>query len=192
VEAFMAVLVEGISVVIKRKSIDSKFLGGWSRFVADVPNQTLCADDDLARVGFMSPDDTEGYVAHLEGCGLCFVTEGQCVDFAVVDQLRGPTTPADWLEYTHLSITTGPDRKVAACWLFEGPRVVAGVHLSDNRLTLATPAGWQYENSLSARFTFVPDKEVPEKLKFLRHENGKDVYLDSSTGKEVYVGRANP
>jgi len=30
---------------------------------------------------------------------------------------------------------------------------------------------------------------MQESLKFLRQENGTDVYLDLSTGKEVYVGR---
>lgn len=56
----MAVLVEGISAVIRRKAIDAKLAGGWPRFVAEVPNATLCADDNLARVGFMSPCSWRG------------------------------------------------------------------------------------------------------------------------------------
>ena len=32
-------------------------------------------------------------------------------------------------------------------------------------------------------------EEMQEKLKFLRHEDGTDVYVDRSTGKEVYIGR---
>jgi len=46
----MTVLVEGISVIIKREVIERKFPGGWQDFVKDVPNQTLCADDELARI----------------------------------------------------------------------------------------------------------------------------------------------
>ena len=58
----MAILVEAISVVIKRSVIDQKFPGGWEAFVEDCPNRTLCADSALARVGFMTPVDVESYV----------------------------------------------------------------------------------------------------------------------------------
>ena len=58
-----------------------------------------------------------------------------------------------------------------------------------SRNALATPDGWTYDDSLSANFKFVENGES-EKLKFLRHEDGTDVYLDLSRGKEVYVGRS--
>jgi len=56
-------------------------------------------------------------------------------------------------------------------------------------MTPATPDGWTYNESLSASSKFVKNEEMENKLKFLRNENGTDVYLDRSTGKEVYVGR---
>jgi hypothetical protein len=43
-------------------------------------------------------------------------------------------------------------RAVALCWLFDGPRVAAGVHLPKSSLDLAIPKGWTYEGSLSDRF----------------------------------------
>lgn len=58
-----------------------------------------------------------------------------------------------------------------------------------DEMTLSTPEGWCYENSLSANFNYVANEEMKEKLKFLRHNDGLDVYLDLSTGKEVYIGR---
>lgn len=61
--------------------------------------------------------------------------------------------------------------------------------MSAKGMTLATPAGWTYDDSLSANFKFVENSEMQEQLKFLGHENGTDVYLDRSTGEEVYVGR---
>jgi len=51
----MAVLVEAISVVVRRDAIDRSFGGGWRAFVSCVPNTTLSTDDQLARVGFTSP-----------------------------------------------------------------------------------------------------------------------------------------
>jgi hypothetical protein len=66
----MAVLVEAISVVLRRASIARSYPGGWDGFVEAVPNTTLCYDDDIARVGFMSPPDVERYVTDLQRCGL--------------------------------------------------------------------------------------------------------------------------
>lgn len=52
-----------------------------------------------------------------------------------------------------------------------------------------TPDGWQYQGSLSQTYAFAPADHVDKSLKFLRHEDGVDVYLNSLTGKEVYLGR---
>jgi len=188
----MAVLVEAISVIVRRDAIDKRFQGGWREFENVVPNRSLCADDELARVGFMTPTDVEAFVRYLEKGGLTFVKNGQALDIAVVDQMRGPTMPADWLEFAHIPFgETG--NKVAACWLFEEPRITSGIHMSAKdfpEMPLATPDGWTYDHSLSANFKFVGNGERSEKLKFLRHEDGTDVYLDLSRGKEVYVGRS--
>ena len=154
----MAVLVEAISVIVRRRSLDEKFRGGWGRFVASVPNATLCYDKDIARVGFMSPEDVENFVGHLEAEGLIFQQNGQAMDIAVLDQTRGPTTPVNWLEFSHVTINDSGD-KVAACWFFEGPRVAYGVHMPAEGLSLVTPPGWSYENSLSAQFQFVAMKK---------------------------------
>ncbi len=65
----MAVLVEAISVIVRRDAVNLRFSGGWREFLAIVPNSTLCSDEDLARVGFMSPLDIEAFVAFLERGG---------------------------------------------------------------------------------------------------------------------------
>jgi uncharacterized protein YdhG (YjbR/CyaY superfamily) len=185
----MAVLVEAISVIVRRDAINARFSGGWGEFLSTIPNHTFCADEDLARVGFMTPLDVEGFVRRLERGGLTFVRRGKAIDMAVVDQVRGPTVPAKWLEFAHLPLGDA-GAEGAACWLYEGPRVAAGVHMPAGGMTLVTPQGWTYEDSLSAGFQFVATEEMDERIKFLRHEEGMDVYLDLSTGKEVTVGRA--
>jgi hypothetical protein len=181
----LAVLVEALSVVVRRQSIDRSFDGGWTGFVSCVPNATLCTDGQLARIGFMDPKAVEGFVSHLQSRGLNFQSQGTCVDIAVVDQQRGSTMPCNWLEFA--SIPFGKDGgRVAACWLFEGPRVAAGLHLPRGSLDVATPKGWKYEGSLSERFSFVPAEDVQERLKYIRTEDGIDVFLDTSTDREVY------
>jgi hypothetical protein len=172
----MAVLVEATSVIARREKLEAAYPGGWAGFVADCPNRTLCADRHLARIGFMSPADVEAFVHRLEAVGMAFLRDGATVDIAVVDQMRGPTRRSDWLDWGHVDIE---DRRVATCRL-------AG----DTENRLITPDGWQYEKSLSATCGFVPNGAERKSLKFLRHEDGLDVYLSRLTGKEVFIGRA--
>jgi hypothetical protein len=85
----MPVLVEAISVIIRIQSIRDKYPGGWEDFVRKVPNRTLCNDDELARVGFMSPNDCESFVQSLNSAGLVYLKDDTCQDIAVADQQRG-------------------------------------------------------------------------------------------------------
>ena len=171
----MAVLVEGISVIIRVDSIHQKYPGGWSAFEAIIPNNTFCSDNELARVGFMVPQDVETFVRKLQQAGFVFTQAGKAVDLAVVDQRQGPTTPCEWLEYGHINMGVG---EVAACRL-------AG----SQSMQIFTPDGWKFEGSLSASHGFVPTENVEKDLQYLRTQNGVDVYLDKSTGKEVYISR---
>jgi hypothetical protein len=181
----MAVLVEAISVVVRRDAIDRAFDGGWRAFVSRVPNATLCTDNQLARVGFMDPNAVQKFVDGLQAAGLVFLRSDLCIDIAVVDQQRGPTMPCEWLEFARIPFgKTGG--KVAACWLFEGPRLAAGIHLPGESIDLATPNGWTFEGSISERVSFVLTEDVAVRLKYLRTERGLDVFLDTTTGREVF------
>ncbi len=111
----MAVLVEGISVIIRREAIAEKFPGGWDAFVCDVPNRTLCADDKLTRIGFMSPEDVKAYVEDLERHGLIYLENENAIDLVVVDQIRGPTTQCEWIEFGHINMDGDANKRVAAC-----------------------------------------------------------------------------
>ena len=174
----MAVLVEAISVLIKRSAVDEKYSGGWDAFVQDVPNRTFCADSLLARVGFMSPDDVETYIIDLEKKGFIYIEGGEAVELVLVDQQRGFAAKCNWAEFMYVNLDGDKSKRVAACKAIEGP---------DD--PLITPDGWEYEGSLSQTFGFIPTGHLDKSLKFLRHENGLDVYLNTLTGKEVYIGR---
>lgn len=158
----MAVLVEAISVIIRRDAIGRKYHGGWDAFVRAVSNATFCADSDIVRVGFLAPQDVKAFVEDLERHGLRFLDSSKAIDIAVVDQQRGLTAECDWLEFGRLGFG-GEGGKVAACWFFTGPRIGWGIHLRDTSMQIATPPGWQFEGSLSQRFVFVPigDQDTP-------------------------------
>jgi hypothetical protein len=131
----MAVLVEAISVVVRRDAIDRSFDGGWRAFVSCVPNATLCTDSQLARVGFMDPMAVGKFVEGVQAAGLVFLQSEKCTDIVVVDQQRGPTMPCEWLDFAHIPFGKSGG-KVAACWLFEGPRLAAGVHFPGKSIDL--------------------------------------------------------
>ena len=61
----MAVLVEGISVLIRKDAVRNKMIGGEDRLRLLIPNATYCDDGELARVGFMTPTDVRAFVEEL-------------------------------------------------------------------------------------------------------------------------------
>ncbi len=96
----------------------------------------------------------------------------------VVDQQRGLAISCDWAETGRISLDGSSDKIITAC------------RASDSTLdTMISPVGWQYEGSLSQTFAFAPSEHVDKSLKFLRHEDGVDVYLNTLTEEEVYLGR---
>lgn len=177
----MAVLIEGISVVVRADAINAKHVGGAEAFGAAVPAPaTLCADGELARIGFMTPDDAKAYVEALERKGLRYVENGKAVDIVVVDQRTGLRAPCDWAAFGHTTWSGDPKQVIAIC------------HAQPTSVEHVTvPNGWRFEHSLSARHRFVEAERLPETMKLVRREAGGDVYLDENEGREYYVGRSN-
>ena len=94
----MSVLAEAISVIVPVSVLEQKYPGGAVQYARDCPNRTFCFDDHLTRMGFMAPTDVSVYVDHLVKLGLTYLCAGKAIDFVVVDQNYGPTTPCDWIE----------------------------------------------------------------------------------------------
>jgi hypothetical protein len=174
----LAVLAEAISVVIRCDRLLAVFGNDWNAFKAIVPNQTLCADNELVRVGFMSPADVEGFVDTIQRRGLTYLVDGVAKDIVVVDQLRGPLARCDWIEFGHISLDGDPNKKVAACRL-----------VGSSQSVVVMPEGWRFEQSLSVSFGFVPNEQVDKSLRFVRRQDGLDVYKNALTDREVFIGR---
>ena len=174
----MAVLVEGISVILKASSIRDKYPNGWDVFKSIIPNETLCADGELVRIGFMNPYDVKDFIDSLRDYGIVYQKDESSHDFIVVDQLKGFASECDWAEFGQVDWEGDPQKKVSAC------------RIKNSKINqIVTPEGWVYEKSLSKNFKFILTEEKNEKVVFLRHEEGCDVYLDLETGKEVFIGR---
>ena len=136
----MSVLVECISVVVRRSDIERRYAGGLAGYQADCPNRTFCADENLVRIGFMRERDASIFILRgLGRAGLASSSTGRLEDLAiqsdsvaVVEQCRGPWHPEDsaWLEYVDR-----PDG-VSTCWLAGEPPG-----------ELAAPPDWKPEHS---------------------------------------------
>jgi hypothetical protein len=174
----MAVLVEAISVIVRLDTIRNQYPGGWPAFEKDVPNKTLCCDNELARVGFMNPKDCKSFVDGLGRVGIIHLKDGNSQDIVVADQIQGLTTPCDWAEFGRIDMEPG---KTVSAVQSKGA-AIKRVFCPDN---------WTYEKSLSGSFGFAPTRAQDKSLRFLRHENGMDVYLNFLTCKEVYIGRTD-
>jgi len=171
----VAVLIEAISVVIKLKSIEQHI--GLDDFDKFVNNKTLCIDGFLARLGFMAPEDVEAYIKRLEEAGLRHRLDKRAFDLVVIDQQFGCTTRCEWLKVGKVD----PGFGVITCCR----------HVEDQGKQVFTPEGWEYPGSLSETFVFSPSDATKKRLRFLRHENGIDVYFSDTSGKEVFSGKSN-
>lgn len=171
----MSVLVEVISVIVKRQTIAERYPGGWHGYCKDAPNKTLCFDDEIARVGFMTPQDVGQFVKRLEARGFVFVKDKKFIDIAAVQPAGFCDAECDWLELGQMN-----DLKTGGSCVFCRLRGST----SDD---LFTPEGWTFD--LSGELFTIPKEEVNKRLIFLNHENGLDVYLDTDSGKKVYQAR---
>ncbi|KIX11525.1 hypothetical protein [Dethiosulfatarculus sandiegensis] len=176
----MAVLIEGISVVIKVESIFSKYPGGWGQFKQEVPNKTLCSDNELARVGFMAPDDVRHYCNFLSTKGLIYLADGQAQDIVVADQIRGFTCKCTWAEFGHVNLNDNSNQKITACRI-----------LNSDNYQVFIPVGWSYEHSLSKEHTFIENRNIKNRTIPLENENNLDTFLDKKAGDELYLGRTS-
>ena len=112
--------------------------------------------DKLARVGFMDPAAVRKFIDELEDLGLTYLSDDKAVDLLVCDQLRGPLADCDWVQFTRVDFEDG---KVGMAWWWHRP-VRFGVAMPAAGVELHTPPGWQFKDSLSDKFTFLPEGQT--------------------------------
>lgn len=168
----MGVLIEGISVVVRREAIERKLVGGFEQFQRLIPNATACSDAHFTRVGFMAGPDVKDFVESLVARDLTFHDGHQFVDIAVVDQHHGPTAPTPWLSILQVS---------------EGFKFafLTGQDPGD----LVTPTAWSPEMSLLRTGSFVDNADVDALVQPLEKKDGLEVVFDRRLNKTMFIGR---
>ena len=160
----MSILVEAITVVFMNATADRHIQGGVDAVKTITPNSTFRTDGLISAISFMEPESTGHFVDTLLNVGMEFVEDGIAKDIVVLDQYRGPTAQCDWIGFSQ----NAEGNSIA--WLVGHPQGDMAVY--DN---------WLPNNELMFR-----DGEVGETMKFIREEDGLDVYLDLETGQECF------
>lgn len=143
----MAVLVEGISVIVRRWDVNRRYPGGMRAYRTLCTNGTLCADDQLVRMGFFSADDAVGFVSSLQELGFVGVSDGMSIDSCLVDQRQGMVYRAAWLEVFRFP--------------YQGGSLTLAALQGDDSPRVALPRGWRFEGSLSARVSSKSPSAMP-------------------------------
>ena len=159
----MSILVEAITVVFMNATADCHIQGGVDAVKTIAPNSTFRTDGLISAIRFMDPESTGNFVDTLLNVGMEFVEDGVAQDIVVLDQHRGPTAQCDWIGFNQ----NADGNSIA--WLIGHPKGIMAVY--DNW----TP------NDMMFR-----DDPVGENIKFLREEDGLDIYLDLETGQECF------
>ena len=160
----MSILVEAITVVFMNATADRHIQGGVDAVKKIAPNSTFRTDGLISAISFMDPESTGNFVDTLLNVGMEFVEDGVAQDIVVLDQHRGPTAQCDWIGFNQ----NADGNSIA--WLVGHPQGDMAVY--DN---------WPPNNDLMFR-----DGQVGETMKFLREEDGLDIYLDLETGQECF------
>ena len=127
----MAVLIEAVSVVIRREAITKKYPGGWPAFVAEKPAPSRCADNVLAALSFWEPADADSCIEFLVRRGLVHLHHGCPVDIEIVDQTQGRKHQAPWCEVFECYLDGDRSMSVIAC---------RGHIIGEDRLMILSPS----------------------------------------------------
>jgi len=177
----MSVLVEGICVVVRKSTIEEKYLGGAAQYAEDCPNNMYCADEHLTAVGFQVQDDAYRWIRRLEIQNLIFIQKGTYREIAMVEKHRGPRRKCAWLEFSNIQATlpdAGEPVEISVCRL-------AGSNSGD----LVMPAGWTLMDSQKSRMRYFQLADIQQRLQFVEDNAGVEVYRDTDTGETVHLGR---
>lgn len=165
----MAIVIEAFTVVVRTKAIRDHYRGGEEAFETRIPNQTFCSDGVLSRVDFMVEQDARVYLNELQRFGLK-VEDG--ADAVLCRALDGSTHPAcDWLQ-------VGRYKKSCIAW-----------EKGEQAESIVGPEGW---NPDEERLVYATREEAERRLRFLRNDGNIQVFWDTVTEREVYVGRTGP
>jgi hypothetical protein len=147
----MAVLVEGVCLLLRCDSVNRLYPGGVAALADECTAQAVCADEELMALTFEDSDAAEEYLAELEQYGFRHLHNDMAVDAVLADPHLGPISPCGWAEYGQAAIDSDETKRVAICSM-------PGAEVSD----LCVPKGWRFKGSLSEELALEDDGDENE------------------------------
>lgn len=169
----MAVLVEAITLVVRRTFLDVCYPGASEGYIAaHTPDgeriHLAVADESLVAVSTLNRDVAHALGEHLLSHSAVIVDNqaNEFVDFAYVDQLEGVAMPCPWLEWTR-----------------DGNGVASVRFAPSGSTGVVTPPDWTVDSSTSLTRTDIR-LETDHMLK-LAEVGGIEYWLDFDTGRQI-------
>ena len=168
----LSVLVEAVTLVVRRQSLDRAYPGGAEAFLCaaralECPPRFACASDPLlVNVSFGNADHVTKAIELLKAHGLVDAANGEAMDFVVMHQFVGPTRVCPWLEWERFTDS------VTVAWM-------KGSAPGE----LAAPQDWTAEDPC---IIGGDDETTPsERFLPLAVNDGTEILLDLDTGSQV-------
>jgi len=189
----MAIIIEGISVIVKDSAIQERFRGGFKKFYQTIPNRTHSYHDRIHRIVFMASKDVLSYIEFLKKHRLRFLENGECIDIAVVDMLKGPLEECPWLGFSRKNFFKGMtefkrcDADFSVVW-YQEPGRGYGIPCDRlGRVDIASHAGWTPDNAFQ-EWEYVQEGKTDSQVIELNKKEGLTQYWYSGTGEITYSG----
>jgi len=158
----MAVLVEMISVVIRKSSIKKNLSSEHYLNLMDYAlYNPSCMDDEVLCIHMNRPILTGEFVDFSKKCNLDWGD-----DFIIIDQDNGPTTACEWIQVREIGSKWfkefEEDETITIASFYNGPKNLGdGFYLSDpEKFTVHFPREWEYEGSMSQGHKVIPLEDL--------------------------------
>ena len=187
----MPVYCEALSVIIYKDAIKLFYNGGLDAFMENIPNDTLCDDGEIVRLGFMDLDNAIEFLRALNSKGLKYnrLTKHIAVfdqrefflefkpDFSECCKIK----ECRWLEFAYLPVD---NMEILMCWYVKNKQKNRELNITDEQLSRCSiPPEVLDGKEMMSHYS----EEDMKNLKYLRSEDGLDVFWDEDLQKEIYT-----
>lgn len=97
----MSISIEFINLIIRKSTLEAKYLGGLEQFIKDVPNQSFREDEELVRFGCMNNSELERFIDLTLERGLEY-NDKDTEDLVIINTYSGSSWEVSWLEHDYV------------------------------------------------------------------------------------------
>ena len=179
----MPVLIEGVSVLLRKGSIHERYQGGYGQFLFDLNGYvSFTASNQLLCIAYKNHDEARALLQMLASKGLKIALineeDPSKTDAVLVDQVFGPSIRVWWLDFIPLVRPRNantkrakkkqlPEENILIAATYEEVDEKEELRIKNwDQGEIAYPTDWKYENSKSLDLEFL---RMAENRSYLNH-----------------------